>query len=193
MRRGFSVRAAPKHECATFLLAEGSVLFRAVKSQETTELLFRDGRRVFGNDFGLPLAAATELGVMFNFSERAAIGPSLFAVVEEFRHRLGGKLRYRFWENPNISIDLAVGIAFDVADNEFTEYLDRRDWIVGSLGLSYSRLLKFVFQFETLVQDFPPERRVSAFYAGLQATDYPGYPVLGILLTVAAAFAATTL
>ncbi len=150
------------------LVAELDLLFRAVNSRQTTEILFHNGRRIYGDDFGFPAAVSSDLGLMFRLSRRSGLGVSGFAAAEEFRFRAGARLRYRFWDIDGSSIELSLGPAFDLTDTEFIKSLDRRQWLVGDISFSTTRFLHLVFRVESLLQDYPPKRRVSAAYAGLK-------------------------
>jgi len=150
------------------LVAELDLLFRAVNSRQTTEILFHNGRRIYGNDFGFPAAVSGDFGLMLRLSHRTGVGVSGFATAEEFRYRAGVRLRYRFWDIDGSSLELSLGPAFDLTNAEFVKSLDRRQWLVGDISFSTTRFLHLVFRVESLLQDFPPKRRVSAAYAGLK-------------------------
>lgn len=159
----------PFHSLAPIrLVAELDLLFRAVNSRQTTEILFHNGRRIYGDDFGFPAAVSGDLGFMLLLSHRTGLGVSGFASAEEFRHRAGVRLRYRFWDIDGSSIELSLGPAFDLTNTEFIKSLDRRQWLVGDISFSTTRFLHLVFRVESLLQDYPPKRRVSAAYAGLK-------------------------
>lgn len=166
--RGFSLQAKPKQFCSSYLVSELALLFRAVNSQVTTNLLQRDGTHRYGEDFGLRLGGQANLGLMINVSRSAALGLVGFGVVEEHRPRAGVKIRYRFWEWVGTAIDLESGLVVDLANDEFSTDLNRRQWFVAGLSLSHTHFVHFVFQVESWLQDFPPNRRTSAAYVGLR-------------------------
>lgn len=167
-RRTFSLQAKPRHFCSSYLVAELGVLFRAVNSQVTTNLLRRDGTRRYGEDFGLRFGAQGNIGLMFNVFKSAALGVVGFGVVEEHRPRAGVKIRYRFWEWIGSAIDIEGGLVVDLAVDDFSKELDRRQWFVAGLSLSHTQFVHFVFQLESWLQDYPPNRRTSAAYIGLR-------------------------
>ncbi len=166
--RSFSFRAKPKSSCAVYLVTEVGLLVRMVNSQKTTDLYHRDGTHSYGEDFGVRFGGQGNVGLMFNVSRTASLGVIGFGVVEEHRPRAGVKLRYRFWEWVGTAIDLEGGMAVDLATDEFSKDLDRRQWLVAGLSLSHTQFVHFVFQLESWLQDYPPNRRTSAAYIGLR-------------------------
>lgn len=164
----FSLRARPKASCATYLVTEVGLLVRAVNSQKTTDLYHRDGSHSYGEDFGVRFGGQGNFGLMFNVSKSASLGVVGFGIVEEHRPRAGVKLRYRFWEWVGTAIDLEGGMAVDLASDRFSKELNRRQWLVAGLSLSHTQFVHFVFQLETWLQDYPPNRRTSAAYIGLR-------------------------
>ncbi|MBK7091138.1 MAG: hypothetical protein IPH59_05380 [bacterium] len=166
--RGFSLQAKPRQFCSSYLVTELALLFRAVNSQVTTNLLRRDGTHRYGEDFGLRFGAQGNLGLMINVSRSASLGLVGFGVIEEHRPRAGVKLRYRFWEWVGTAIDLEGGLVVDLAKDDFSTDLNRRQWVVTGLSLSHTQFVHFVFQVESWLQDYPPNRRTSAAYLGLR-------------------------
>ncbi len=164
----FSLRAEPKHRCGAYVVAEAALLLRAANSQETTDLYHRDGTHQYGEDFALPIAGQANIGFMINVSRSASLGLVGFGALEERRPRAGIKARYRFWEWVGTAIDLECGITTDLANDDFSKELNRRQWVVAGLSLSHTRFIHFVFQLESWLQDFPPKRRTSAAYVGLR-------------------------
>ncbi len=164
----FSLRAKPKSSCSAYLVTEAGLLVRAVSSQRTTDLYHRNGSHSYGEDFGLRLGAQGNFGLMINVSRTASLGVVGFGVVEEHRPRMGLKLRYRFWEWVGTAIDLEGGVVMDLATDDFSKDLDRRQWLVAGLSLSHTKFVHFVFQLESWLQDYPPNRRTSAAYIGLR-------------------------
>lgn len=163
-----SLLARPAPQSTLFLISEISFLARLVNSRETTEILFHDGRHMFGDDFGMIGCVTADLGLMVNVSGRSAFGFSGFVAAEEFRHRAGARLRYRLWDIGASCIEITAGPAFDITEHSFTKELDRRQWIVGSLSFSQSRFVHILFRAESHLQDYPPKRRVTAAYVGLK-------------------------
>lgn len=168
LHQPFSLRARPKEHCSSFLIADCGLLYRAVNSQKTTDLYQHNGSHTFGQDFGLRVAVQGNFGLMFNLSGSNSLGFVGFGVVEEHRPRVGLKLRYRFWEWIGTAIDLEAGLVKDLATDNFSKDLDRRQWFVAGLSLSHTRFVHFVFQAESWLQDYPPNRRTTAVYVGLR-------------------------
>lgn len=166
--QSFSLRARPKGFCAAYLVTEVGLLVRTVNSQKTTDLYHRDGTHSYGEDFGARFGGQGNFGLMFNVSRTASLGVVGFGVVEEHRPRAGVKLRYRFWEWVGTAIDVEGGMAVDLAKDDFATDLNRRQWFVAGLSLSHTQFVHFVFQLETWLQDYPPNRRTSAAYIGLR-------------------------
>jgi hypothetical protein len=166
--RSLTLIAKPQPQATAFLITEISLLARLANSRETTEILFHDGRRSFGDDFGVIGCVTADLGFMINLSGRSAFGFSGFVAAEEFRHRAGARLRYRLWDIGAGCIEITGGPAFDITEHPFTKELNRRQWIVGSLSFSQTRFVHILFRAETHLQDYPPNRRVTAAYVGLK-------------------------
>jgi len=164
----------PEPVCKSFILTDFSMLARVANSRSAESITFPHGKRLSGDDFGFPGAVQAEVGLMFNISERSAVGVTLAGVLEEYRDRVGAKLRYRFWEGDRVSIDAGAGAFTPVNEDDFVAALNRRQWVVGSLGLSQRDTWQFIFQIETWIQDFPEGRRTTAFYSGIQYREWPG-------------------
>ncbi len=166
--RSLTLIAKRQPQAAAFFITEVTLLARLVNSRETTEILFHDGRRIFGDDFGIIGCVTADLGFMINVSGRSALGFSGFVAAEEFRHRAGARLRYRLWDIGAGCIEITAGPAFDITEHAFTKELNRRQWIVGSLSFSQTRFVHIIFRAESHLQDYPPKRRVTAAYVGLK-------------------------
>ncbi len=183
----FCFPGRPPGECKSFLVLDLALLARIANSRSTNSITFHNGHKLTGDDFGVAAAAQAEFGLMINIAPRSALGVTAVGVLEQYRDRIGGKLRYRFWEGEHLSIDAGVGTFIPVNEDKFVKTLNRRHWIVGSLGLSQRNAWQFIFQIETYLQDFPENRRTSAFYSGVQFREWPGkLPALfGLLSAVA--------
>lgn len=166
--QAFSLIAKPRPQANAFLVAEVDLLLRALNSRQTTEIQFRNGGKIQGDDFGLVAAISGDLGLMLNLSTHSAFGFSGFVTAEEFRHRAGLRARYRFWDIGAGSLEITFGPAVDIAGDRFAKELNRRQWFVGTLSFSNSRLVHILFRVESHLQDYPPDRRVTAAYAGLK-------------------------
>ncbi len=172
--RQLCLPGAPRAECGSFIVAEVALLARVVNSHSTESVTLHNGVMFHGDDFGFPGALQGELGLMYNLSGKSAVGVTAAGVVEEYRNRIGGKVHYRFWEGEGASIDLSAGIFTPVAQDDFLEVLDRKEWLVGTFALSQRDCWQFIFQLESYTQAYPEGRRASAFYTGVQFRDWPG-------------------
>lgn len=175
----------PQFECSSFLVADFAMLVRVVNSRSADPIISYRGEAFRGDDFGFVGAVQGEIGLMFNVTSRSAFGLTAAAVMEEFRNRAGGKFRFRFWEDSQLSFDVAAGMFVPVSESDYLAALDRHQWLVGTFALSQRDSWQFIFQLESHLQDYPEDRRTSAFYSGVQFREWPGaLPALAGLVSI---------
>jgi hypothetical protein len=174
----------PQAECKSFFVIDAALLFRVVNSRSSDSIVLHNGRKLSGDDFGFLGAVQAEVGPMYNYSAGSAVGVTLAGVMEEFRSRIGGKVRFRFWESRRLSIDVGLGAFVPVGESEFVATLNRRDWFVGTFALSQRDTWQFIFQAESHIQDFPEGRRTSVLYSGVQFREWPGTtPAIAVIVS----------
>lgn len=164
--RVFSLRGKPLPECRYFAITEFG-LFHRIPARENEGSFYVMG----------------ELGVMRNINRKSSAGATFVVGGTEFGGRLGIKPRYRYWMNPNTSLDIAPGILLGGFENTSGETFPG---FSGHLGLNFRQLdLSLIGQLEIISRD-------KSFYAGAKLGGYAG-PIAAVIVLIFAAIAVSSI
>jgi hypothetical protein len=197
VQSAFCFCGRPKPYCSTFMITEFGMMYR-VSGAGVNGYYWNDWYDDWeyvgysDNDFVDHLAGHLEIGLMTNTGRRSAVGATLTIALEDDRHRAGIKGRYRYWQTRNLALDLGIGALKDLKGTWWIDELNRRNWFVGSFGVSWKELLQFSLQYETYEQSSRNEERINVLYAGVRTGGGLGLPLAAaaFVTTVAISFAA---
>lgn len=84
-----------------------------------------------------------ELGLMGNLNPKHSLGGTLFiSYSKDAEVYAGPKLRYRYWLNPTLSLDVGAGPIWRL------NYLESGTWLSTQVGISYRDLAHLFLQFD---------------------------------------------
>jgi hypothetical protein len=193
VQRSLCFCGRPKPHCSSFLITEFRMMYRLSGARVPDKFNKESGRWVdFGGaDDGIThhLAGLLEVGLMSNIRKRSAVGGTFIIAIGHNRHRAGIKARYRYWKTPRLALDLGLGMLRDLKGSGWMDDLNRRDWFVGSVGMSWKERLQFSLQYETYKQTTTQEERVHVLYGGLGAGGGHGLAMATVAIVITAALA----
>ena len=117
--------------------------------------------------------ALTDLGWMRNVSQRLAVGGDMYVGGDDYRLRLGPKLRFRYWVSRTVSVDLAPGVL--LAGDEDWNGEAHFPGFVGEASMSRNDVLLTVEVESISISDrYGAEDQDTSWYIGGKVGGVPG-------------------
>ena len=171
------VRGKPKPDCCWFFLLESGVGIPLSMSA--------------ARDPGAPMAVFGDLGFMANAGRRHALGASIHFSGDDSGARWCFVPRYRLWLNPDVALDLKLGVMIGAAEDHGD--VSNPAYIAG-LSVAFRELFGFDLWWERYDYDWTVKRypdppaahsaTISSVYASLSGRSWAGLALAPVVFVV---------